>query len=867
MAKNAKVKTQPARKPITEYFGRKSRPATPQSHADTPPQSSRQPPPIEVASSAPSSTSGRKRKATITSDGDAMLESPSRAARTISTRSNLTNAVPPTPLSPKENLIHQSLTSRTAIIKKQRVSAPDPIVFSDEEVSASQSDEKEVFALRRRKLDAQVPPPSIVEEWKTSFQEEELPSMDVDDTSPLFTPQSNRSLFGTEPDTPSFRSPSVQPLTPPSSSPEPVVKPLTLDSQAKTRQLIEQIRANARANVLSSPEPSKELRMLSDSDEDSDLPDMPMLVPQVKGKGKAKDMSPPPPDSGPGPSKYNLRQPAKKNLVSKEITTVTQPTTKSRKASTPNPLELLLREKAKADRAGKGQDDIARAELAVAGRHSLQQEMEEEDDADDEREDWLGDEDMAWKAVQERDRDGTEEGYSDGLELDESDAKKLFEDTERGDAVAAILASDRRTREMDHRSIKRLGHPLWIVEPEDVMDVDIRPCIKNIDQYPVLQPFKTALEQSNDQLAYLLLKSGGFNQVDLTVNADVLTCLCNLALLPQTSDLVQAAFYFLRNCWNEATRKPYFPFQSVVDIMAKLGADVQSFGWTSRIAPAQVSKDEREHSLLYLVQLVTYAARALKIRPDNVSDILLALCAISLDPSSSVGLRTDILVAIHTLCSSMVEGTAVAKALESTICSRILKFIEPLTPINRAHVISIFAAGTGRTLRVARWISHSLITEKGEVSEAEYRDLPPLEPLFSCLAPSGPSANLFKIHSETDYVDLGFYTDILSAALSDIPRYVAEEVKAAALAKAARLEAQASPSKIQKRTPPVQRAFDAVELLHSRISDTRGAHLDRSRTKAILKNLSMKLYYQRQAALRTSGAKPKNLTQYFSKKT
>ncbi|KAK1232339.1 hypothetical protein PQX77_004544 [Marasmius sp. AFHP31] len=834
MAKSAKLKTQPAGKPITEYFGRKSRPATPQSHADNPPQPSRQPPPSEVASSASSSTSGRKRKATITSDGDAMLESPSRAARTISTRSNLINAVPPTPLSPKENLIHQSLAPRTAIRKKQRVSVPGPIVFSDEEVSASQSDEKEVFALRRRKLDAQVKPPSIVEEWTTSFQEEELPSMDVDDSSPLFTPQSHRSLFGTEPDSsPSFRSPSVQPLTPPSSSPEPVAKSLPLDSEAKTRQLIEQIRANARANVLSSPEPSKELRMLSDSDEDSDLPDIPMLVPQVKGKGKAKDMSPPPP--APGPS--------------------------NRKASTPSPLELLLREKAKADRAGKGQDDIARAELAVAGRHSLRQEMEEEDDADDEREDWLGDEDMAWKAVQERDRDGTEEGHSDGLELDETDARKLFEDTERGDAVAAILASDRRTREMDHRSIKRLGHPLWTVEPEDVMDVDIRPCIKNIDQYPVLQPFKTALEQSNDQLAYLLLKSGGFNQVDLTLNADVLTCLCDLAILCKVLSTSCAT------AGMKPRGSPTFPSNRWWISWLSWVQTFESFGWTSRIAPARVSQEDREHSLLYLVQLITCAARALKIRPDHVSDILLVLCAISLDSSSSSGLRTDILVAVHTLCSSMVEGTAVAKALESTICTRVLKFIGPLTPINRAHVVSIFAAGTGRTLRVARWISHALITGKGEVSEAEYRDLPPLEPLFSCLAPSGPSANLFKIHSETDYVDLGFYTDILSAALSDIPRYVAEEVKAAALAKAARLEAQASPSKIQKTTPPVQRAFDAIELLHSRISDTRGAHLDRSRTKAILKNLSMKLYYQRQAALRTSGAKPKNLTQYFSKKT
>ena len=168
-------------------------------------------------------------------------------------------------------------------------------MLSDEEVSASQSDEKEVFAPLRRKLGTQLKASNIREEWKLESLkgfEEDLHSMDVDDTSPLFTPRSGRSLFGTEPSTsPSFPSPSVQPLTPPSSSPEAVLKPLPLDIEAKTRLLIEQIRANARAKVLSSPEASKELRMLSDSDEDSDLPDI-VIMPQVngKGKGKAKDM-------------------------------------------------------------------------------------------------------------------------------------------------------------------------------------------------------------------------------------------------------------------------------------------------------------------------------------------------------------------------------------------------------------------------------------------------------------------------------------------------------------------------------------------------------------------------------------------------
>ncbi|KAL0571150.1 hypothetical protein V5O48_010805 [Marasmius crinis-equi] len=878
MAKNMKPKAQAAGKPITDYFGRKSHPSTPQSRTATADPPSQPPMPQRADTTTAPSTSSRipnkKRKAAGPSDADIELETPSRIGTTVSTRPVMPNAVPPTPLSPKENLLHQSSSSRLGSRKKQRLSSPDPSMISDyDEVSASQSDEKEMFAVpHRKKFDTQVPPQNMNEvkanDTEKSFSDEEYPPMDVDDTSGLFTPRSNWSLFGTEPDTsPSFPSSIVQPLTPPSSSPEPETRPPPLDSEAKTRQIIEQIRASARAKVLSSPEPDEELRMLSDS-EDDDLPDMLNThMSKDKGKGKEKEVAPHVPASE--PSKYNLRQPAKKSSLSREIASLTQPAkqTKSKKAS--NPLADMLKEKAKADRAGKGYDALALAERTVAGKRGLQQEMDDEDDADDEMEDWMVDEDMAWKAVQDgEDGEGMDDDRYGELELDEKETKELFaEDAERGKAVAAILASDKKNREHGHRTVKRVGHPLWVVSPDDAMDVDTRTVFRNMDQYPVLRSFKAALDESNVQLAYLLLRSGALNQIDLTVNLDLLSCLCDLAVLPESNDLVQGAFYLLRNLWNEAASKPYFPFQSLVDILAKLGANVASFGWSSSAMPCRISKAERKSSLLRLIQLCTYAANARKIRPDNVFDILIALCAISLDSTTSSTIRTDILVAAHAICSSLADGTAVAKGAESTICSKALQFIEPLTPINRAHVISIFAAGSGRTLRIARWISYSLILEKTEVLEHQYQDLPPLEPLLSCLHPSGPDARLFKIHAETDYIDLGFYIQILSTALSDVPRYVAQELHAAALAKAARLEAQASPSKIERVTPPLQQAQHAIEMLHGSITDTRATHLDRSQTKEILKIVSMKLHYQRVAALKTGGHKPKNIKQYFSKKT
>ncbi|KAF9263235.1 hypothetical protein L218DRAFT_999587 [Marasmius fiardii PR-910] len=893
MAKNAKSKGQVSGRPMTEYFTRK-RPQPSGFLSDTSVQSSSNPPtngrPSCGSPSTSSQASNRKRKAAGLLDKDIDTESSQRVNRSTLTRPSNANAAPLTPLSPRENLLHHSASTRFNNHKKQRLSSPDSVTI-DEIVPGSESDEVEIPARRISSALITVPDGSTTTEQE--FEDQDLVPMDVDDRSPLFTPQSTSySLFGTDPDTSySFDSPSVQPLTPPSSSPEPERTASALDSEAKTRQLIEEIRAKARAKVLSSPEPIAGLRSLGDSDDDDDLPDLPVLVgssiPTSTGKEKEKEI--PSDTMAAGPSKYNLRQPAEK-LSSKEVVPLTRP--KRSKPGAVNPLLALLKEKNKADRAGKGTEALTRAERAVAGKRGLRDEIDGEEDADDEMEDWMGDEKKARQAVQERDCCGWDDdcgGLNGDIDLDENDAKQLFqEDTERGEAVAAILISEKRNREYDHRSMKRVGHPLWTVEPKDAMNLDSSSDFKVDDSVRALQSFKAALQEQSNKfflawilytdltttldplLACLTLRSGALNRLDFTVNPDVTRCICDLALTPGHTDLNQTAFYFLRNCWSDVlSSKPFFPLQSMVNILARLGANVGLFGWVSSISPIHVTKEERENTLLRLVQFCTLAGSSEKIQSNDAPEVLVALCAISLDPTTSPELRTDISLAAHAVCSALGVGSTIVFIgyQEAKVCSKLLQLISTLTPINRAHAVSIFAGGDGRTLRIARWVSHHLILERTAVSESEYCDLPPLEPLLLRLAPHGSTAHLFEVHQETDYDNLGFYTEILSTVLSDIPRYIAEEFRAAASAKAARLNSESSPSKIQKTTPPIQSARECVELLHSSISDTRGAHLDRSRAKAVLKNLSMRLHYQRVAAIRTSGAKPKNIKQYFSKKT
>jgi hypothetical protein len=152
------------------------------------------------------------------------------------------------------------------------------------------------------------------------------------------------------------------------------------------------------------------------------------------------------------------------------------------------------------------------------------------------------------------------------------------------------------------------------------------------------------------------------------------------------------------------------------------------------------------------------------------------------------------------------------------------------------------------------------------------------------LLSSSDQSGIFDLHDETDYVDLGFYVYILSVALSNVKGWALEERKHIG---------HHSPNKLgsgeDKPKTPLQVLCQALESLHSGISkwncgygttqklikdlagDTRAAHLDRSRTKAAVKALSVRIYYQRDAWIKgntNSTGKPRmNLRQYFPTKS
>jgi hypothetical protein len=147
---------------------------------------------------------------------------------------------------------------------------------------------------------------------------------------------------------------------------------------------------------------------------------------------------------------------------------------------------------------------------------------------------------------------------------------------------------------------------------------------------------------------------------------------------------------------------------------------------------------------------------------------------------------------------------------------------------------------------------------------------------------------VFKIDQETNYFEMEYHAQMLDMALSDISMYMREEIPAGGsqLSHSANGNSPSKPS-LEKPDTPLTSLLSYIELIHTKISmshlhsifvvstdvvffcedDTRGTSLERSRTKAILKNLSMRIYYQRDRTIKSNpGTRTKKMDQYFTKK-
>ncbi|KAJ7178458.1 hypothetical protein C8R43DRAFT_460335 [Mycena crocata] len=845
-----------------------------------------------------------KRKAKFDSDSeiepiDAVAFIPRSPTRT---RTSAAAAKPP-PFSAKENLTHQ-LPPVNPIRKKPRLSTPEPRLPSPEPlnvpsdpgelVPSSQSDEQNEM-IRQPARDPLVVRQEV-DRWRNEASSPlSLPMSEPDED--IDVEMSPAEVFPQE--VVVEEAPAI--VFTPEPSPEPQQQPLLLTPQqhslrrslpatpvalteaSKAVELIAAIKAKAYADALSSPEdsPLGELKELNDSSDEEDL---------ITGLNPINDPFSSP--LSPVPiARYSLRDRGGSSVASTSRKSPPPSTSRRSRAPPPrgpviltkdkivpiDPFEALLREKKKADRGGRGEVHYRQAEFAVRAGSPLSEESE-----DEEPEHWSN-EAAAREAVKRSgwntSSPGPNNSDTDDLSLNDEDGRRLLGD-KRGKAVVGILHSDRAKREADKGKQKLSGVPLWDCDAAP-MDSDSKvPSLPDhLSGHPILALLKSSIESDNLAQAVLLLRSGTFVNPHLLKHPESISYLCDLALSVHDTPLTTAAFHALSHVWTHpSAQAPGMPFRALHSVLVRLGAKeavMDAMGWvtTPNLHRESVQPAEREDTLFRLVRLVTMATQFAKQTRTEVPDFVMALLLIAVDPSASVDLQREIMVAVNLQCQSVAPNTDISAVIETTICNKLIQFLLDLQPVNKALFVDLLAGGSHRTSRIARWVAHAVITQAKSVSVSKYNELPPLVSLLelaltpetSELSPEARSRGIFEIYDGTDYVDLGFYGRILAVAISNIQGYVQED-EARKTTQPTGSPGKASTEKTETMLTLVR---NAIEGLHSRIVDTRAAHLDRSRAKGTLKQLSMRIFYQQQAALKSrrgTKARPMAIQQYLLSK-
>ncbi|KAG2059195.1 hypothetical protein BDR06DRAFT_994148 [Suillus hirtellus] len=727
----------------------------------------------------------------------------------------------------------------------------------------------------------------------------------------LVTSPSNDDAY-LRPITPLHNAPPETPLQPSASLPSPPdtagvpqlpATPVS-DKAGKAVQLIASIKAKAFAeSPLSDEEKTYKFRELDESSDD-DLENM-TLIPDKKGKGKNLHLpvldgmdgifdSPlsSVPSSAPKPStSYNFRNRRSPSAsptcppVHTHRMSRTQVHTRSGRTSKPapplrlpsivvtknapgpsklkksfNPLEALLREKKAAEKRGNGSAAFLRAEDALQAH--IYSDADLEDDLN------LADEGAAWQAIQEHAQRKSSSPILEPLEDDvfmgEYETKILGR--EAGEKIEKILVSDQSTENKKSKE-NVVGVPLWqegASDDEMVVDDECNVSFGDASNHPVL-----ALLQhlsgigAADQLA-LTLSSGVLGALGPEEKHLVISPLFALAISVAESRLSGAAYSALHSLWSATsyTSKSTLRFTDIATALVNLGACrhvAEDLGWTIRenIHPLRISSENRSRVLSKLVALVGIAARTENLVAEDIPNVLLSLVVIGLDRTTSNELRANLHLAIDTICWNINVSTHLS------IHQRLLSHASTLTPANKAHFVSFFSSGSGRTRHIAQWLAYALFLPNSMPSDA----LPPLEPLILLLSPVPGSDELFDVTSaNADFEDLRHYFAIISVALANIEPYVHEE-NSSSQSLSRQPSIDDSPRKSQKPLAPLELLLRVLEVTQGRIVDTRAAHLDRSRTKAEMHRLQMRVYYQRQALKPAAGwTKMATIQHYFGPK-
>ncbi|KAF5370701.1 hypothetical protein D9758_002027 [Tetrapyrgos nigripes] len=722
----------------------------------------------------------------------------------------------PTPSSPQK------------VSKKSRLSSPEPPTSDDFSIPGSVSDEESIAPSRPYTTAA------------------------LDDALLSSVPSSQRTPL------------SYKHLTPPPSERGRSASPIqALTVEAKTAQVLASIRAKAAEAVaaqMNDDDESEFKDTLSDSDDD--MTDLMLVVSKLKQDAVSTVSS---------TNRYNLRAPKPPKTHSPANDKVAASVTKHGRRKY-DPMAELLKEVQK-DKGGRDVETRRRAECTASGKDLMRPEMDQED-ADD-----LDDEGALLGS------DSFEEQF------DADDERRLYGNS--NGAIKSIIDTERERSQEDRQEESKLGLPFW-TEAQDSMDFEAKPPppdFGDLCKYPILRCLHDALQNHDDAQATFLLNSGFLTDLDVQ-RPGVIEHVCDLALARASGSLSQAAFYALLNRWSLSRLGPGITFALVWNVVTGFGANTQlpnlSFSSSQSVVHCSRTRNVQEKEFIisrltallgvcawydtfdlstHVILSSVYSSHLLD--HNDIPDITLMIVAIALDASTSPSLNRDIMLCLDKICRS-IQGED-SKQSEIAICNKILKYISLTAAVNQVRAVSLLASGVGRTIRIARWLAYACIAGQTEIASEHYADSLPLRGLSAYISSSGTigARNVFKIDQDANYHEMEYHAQLLDIALSDISMYMHEEISAGDSQPSHSV--MNSPSKPSVEKPdtdtPLMSLWKSIEAVHTKINDTRGTRLERSRTKAVLKNLSLRIHYQRDSALKsTARTKTKKMEQYFAKK-
>ncbi|CAE6462082.1 unnamed protein product [Rhizoctonia solani] len=604
---------------------------------------------------------------------------------------------------------------------------------------------------------------------------------------------------------------SVEPPTPAVSTPP---RPLSPDS--KTRHIIEEIRAKARAAAtctLKRPHPP-----LEDSDNDS-LPDGDFFFGNKDPPSKRRASSTPSPN--------NVRRSARK---SKRPNPSPRVVARPKLQLAPNPFAAVARERAarakREESLPRAPDGSRQSIFDVANAALLR-------DPDDTFEDEGGSQE-ANAALNQL----AEAGFADEAERVRRAGSFTKVETE-WQMFATQVPIDQMLADFPHEVEALLTTPFakrvwgWIADKVHLQDHDGLAEILNTNLVEI------AFSDPNERPAL----------------EKVIGWLVELVALAPTSSLISASAQHQALCLVDYLGDSDAHDRIALHI-ARCALRAGPPGEGVRLARSVLGELQTEPKYALMsdaqrssrVWLCASLLRTVASRAKNILPVVVVLCLLALDPSLEVGTRSEIAETVEQYWISKAE----TPESQLSLCSSLFSIFSDL-PIRQKRdlVIKVVRGTRSVGVQLCMWLAIAFLDGKGldNVSPQTYTSRPPLDRIAAY-------TNTIHISSETNYADLLCTAQLLDIAMWDVGALVQAERSAG---RAVKYQAGVPIDSI------VAEVIAHLADVHGRILDARATDLKKTTTKAYLQTLQVRLGWDLMEAARSGQRKGMNIKEMWGK--